>query len=180
MGGVRWDISAAAVLLFALIYFFDGAGLVSALLPAVIAHELGHAAALRLCGARLRRVSVGIFGIEMDYSGRLGVGRTLASVAAGPLAGLIYAVAVCSTRSAFWRLSGAVSFCLSAFNLLPALPLDGGRLVAELAGEDFARRLSRAAATALLLSGTALFLTLRLPALMLAGAWLTIYSFRSE
>ena len=65
---IRWNISAGAILLFALMYFFDGRGLISALMPAVLAHELAHALTLRLCGCRLTRVSVSVFGAEMDYA----------------------------------------------------------------------------------------------------------------
>ena len=179
-GRIRWNVSAAAVLLFALFWFFDDAGLVSALAPAVLAHELGHVVALRACRARLRRVNISVFGIEMDYAGRLTRAGALISVAAGPLAGALYAVATCSTRSEFWRLSGAVSFCLTAFNLLPVLPLDGGRLVAELTDERFAARLSRVSAVILLAGGAAIFSGYRFPGLLMTGIWLCAYHYRGS
>ena len=178
MGGIRWNVSAGAILVFALLYFFDDAGLFAALAPAVMVHELGHVAALRSFRARLRRVSVGVFGIEMDYGGILGNAQTALSVAAGPAAGALYALIACSIGGEFWRLSGAVSFCLTVFNLLPVLPLDGGRLVAVLAGRERAERLSRIMAPFLLLCGAALLTAFHAPALLAAGAWLCLFQFR--
>ena len=159
VSAVRWEISAGAALLFALLYFFDDAGLVSALAPAVLAHELGHAAALRFYGARIRRVRIGVFGVELGYAGALSGGRAVFAIAAGPAAGALYAAAafLCARGEGFWRLSGAVSAALTAFNLLPALPLDGGRLVEELAGEGLARKLSRVTAVCTAAGGKEIF-----------------------
>ncbi|MGN1001309.1 MAG: site-2 protease family protein [Oscillospiraceae bacterium] len=178
MGGVRWKISAGAVLLIALAYFFDTSGLLSAFVPAAAVHELGHALALRLCGSRVRRVSLSAFGLEMDYSGRLTGGRELLSIAAGPLAGLLFALAASSVGGTFWPMSGAISFLLSAFNLLPILPLDGGRLIAALTGPALARRLSRAAALVLLAAGGVLLAVYRSLSLLVMGLWLAVYNFR--
>jgi Zn-dependent protease len=178
MRRVRWDVRAGAVLLFALAYFFDGSGVVSAAVPAALAHELGHLLPLRLCRRRLRRVRVGLSGLELDYAGRLEGWRALVCIGGGPLAGLLYAVAACTLGGRFLRMSGAVSFALSAFNLLPILPLDGGRLVAALAGGALAARLSRLAAATLALAGAAACAALRAPALLLAGAWLLLCNFR--
>ena len=175
---VRWEASAGALLLFALLYFFDDAGLVSALAPAALAHELGHAAALRLGGARIRRVRIGVFGVELRYAGLLSTGGAVFAVAAGPAAGALYAAAAFLLGGSFWRLSGAVSVALTAFNLLPALPLDGGRLAEELAGGPFARRLSRATAVLMAVGGVALFAAYRTLSLLAMGLWLCARNFR--
>lgn len=180
---VRWEISAGAALLFALLYFFDDAGLISALAPAVIAHELGHAAALISCGARMNRVRIGVFGVELRYAGALSGGRAVFAIAAGPAAGALYAAAafLCARGGSgdFWRLSGAVSVALTVFNLLPALPLDGGRLVEELAGGRFARKASRVTAVCMALGGFALFTGYRTLSLLVMGLWLCVWNFRA-
>ena len=65
------DISPAALLIFALLWFFDGDGIYAAALPAVAVHEAGHALFLRLAGLKIRRLSFGLAGLEMDFCGRL-------------------------------------------------------------------------------------------------------------
>ena len=179
MHRVKWDISAGAVLLFALMYFFDGSGIVSAALPAVLVHELGHVLFLRLRGKRLTRVRVALSGLVLDYAGSLYGLDALLCCGAGPLFGLVYAAAASAAQSRFFRLSGTVSLLLSLFNLLPVLPLDGGRIVAALAGVGSARRLSRILAAALLAAGAVLMAWCGAYSLLLAGAWLTICSFRT-
>ncbi len=174
MKGIRWNISAGAILLFALLYFFDESGVVSAMLPAALAHELGHILALRLCGRRLIRFGISLTGAQLDYAPRLEGWRAVICLLSGPAAGLAYAVASCTLGGTFWRMSGAVSCVLSVFNLLPILPLDGGRIVASLLPETQARRLSLHAAFLFFCGGAVLaarFLTL--PMLMMGG-WLTI------
>ena len=178
MRRVRWDISAGAVLLFALMYFFDGSGIVAAAVPAVLVHELGHALFLRLQGKRLTRVRVALSGLTIDYAGSLHGIDALLCCGAGPLFGLAYAAAASVSQQRFFRLSATVSLLLSLFNLLPVLPLDGGRIVAALAGPHLARRLSRIMAAALLAAGAVLMAWCGAYSLLLAGAWLTICSFR--
>lgn len=179
MRRVKWDISAGAVLLFALMYFFDGSGLVSAAIPAVLVHELGHVLFLRLQGKRLTRVRVALSGLTLDYAGNLRGMDALLCCGAGPLFGLAYAAATLSSQQRFFQLSGTVSLLLSLFNLLPVLPLDGGRIVAALAGPRTAQRLSRVLAALLLAAGAVLMAYCGAYALLFAGAWLTICSFRA-
>ena len=179
MRHVQWDISAAAVLLFALVYFFDGSGIVSALVPAALAHELGHVLALRACSCRVTRVRLGLTGAELDYAPRLEGLRCAFCLLSGPLAGLLYALGACTAGGAFLRMSGAVSFLLSAFNLMPVLPLDGGRLVGLLLPEKQARRLSLAASLLLLGGGVAIAARFSSAALLLAGLWLAGANLRS-
>ena len=179
MKNVEWNVSAGAILLFALMYFFDGSGLVSAAVPAVFAHELGHLIFLRLRGHPLRSVRVGVFGLEINYAGRLEGASALLCIGGGPLGGLVYALAACSLGGDFWRMSGAVSFLLTAFNLLPILPLDGGRLVAAVTDKGFAAKLSRLAALLLTIVGALLALRFHSLSLLIMGAWLTVCNFRA-
>jgi stage IV sporulation protein FB len=176
MRGVKLDISAGALLIFALAYFFDSSGVTSALLPAIAVHEMGHMAALTLCHARLHRLSLNIFGLKLDYSGSLSRGETLISALAGPAAGVVYAVAALAVGTDFFRMSGAASLLLSAFNMLPALPLDGGRVLQCLTNPISARHTSRVVAAVMMATGVwALFSQGWLSPLMIGG-WLLIYN----
>ncbi len=172
MKAVRWQVAPSAILLFALLYFFDRTGVVSALLPAALVHELGHVAALSLCGAPIRQVQLNLSGVELAYAGMLRRDKALWCLSAGPAAGLLFSLAACRLGTPFWRLSGAVSFCLSIFNLLPVLPLDGGRILCELTGERFTAGVSQAAAAAMLLAGGALLVLRRTPFPLAMGLWL--------
>ena len=134
MSRIEWYVSPWALLIFALLYFFDSQGFYGALLPAMAVHELGHYLFLRYAGTPVRRISLGLFGAEMDYWGELEGVRGFMAVAAGPIFGFAYALC-CSFGGEFWQFSGEISILLSLFNLLPVLPLDGGRIMLMAAGE---------------------------------------------
>ena len=177
--GVRWQISAGAILLFALFYFLDSEGIVSAMIPAVLIHEIGHVLALRLCGSRVTRVCVSLTGVELDYAPGVGGLRAAACFLSGPLFGAAYALAALAQKSVFWRMSGASSALLTAFNLLPILPLDGGRAVALLLTEAAARRVFLLAALALLAGGAALAVSRGSFMALWLGAWLTLCNLKA-
>ena len=175
----KLELHPAAAVLLALLYFFDTLGIAAAALPAALVHELGHYAALRLCGGRVAKIKVGVFGAEMEYEGLLHNAGAMICSAAGPLAGTVYAVCACTVGGRFLRMSGTVSFLLSAFNLLPTLPLDGGRITETVLGAKAARYISRAVSAALLCIGAVLALKNASWAPLLMGAWLTVYNFAS-
>ncbi len=124
--------SAGFILLFSAIYFFDDRGILAALIPAVLAHEAGHCLCLRAFGARLKSIRLDLTGVSLSYAGaHMTLIQELCATIAGPVCGLVYAFAA-SWLSSQWRmsvfsLSAGISFVLSIFNLLPAMPLDGGR-----------------------------------------------------
>ena len=172
----KLQVSPAAALLLGLVFFFDDSGLASAVVPAALVHELGHAAMLRAFHRRITRLRLGLAGLEMDYAPRLEGARSLLCAAAGPLAGGIYAILACSLGGDFWQVSGAASFLLTVFNLLPIAPLDGGRVLLALLPEAAARRVSLVAAAALLAGGGLVFAQFRAAALLLAALWLVIWN----
>ncbi len=177
MRRVCWTVRPGAALALALAWFLDERGLVPAALLAAAVHEAGHALALRLGGARVTRVTLGLSGAEMAYAGALTRGGEALAIAAGPAFGALWALLGLTAGGAFLRRSGAASALLTAFNLLPVLPLDGGRLAAALVGEGSARRLSRAASLLLLAGGAAALLRFGAPWLLLSAAWLALCNF---
>ena len=190
MRDFRVEIGAgAAFLLAALCFFLTGEELLALLLP-VTAHELGHLGAILALGLRPRGFRAGPEGFTLSYSGETGaLGHALVA-AAGPLAGLLYALAAARLQGLLslpWLpLSAGLSLALSLFNLLPALPLDGGQLLLQLAcallgqrrGERLLRLLSFATSALLLALGAALLLRGRGWGLLLAGAALLFSALR--
>ena len=162
----KLSISLGALLFGALVYSAASFAELSAILAAVIVHELGHIVMLRLYGLRIRCFCVDLRGFCIEYGGLCSDWGHIVSAFAGPAAGLAYAFAA----SYFGRrcgnevltLSAGVSLLLSLFNLLPILPLDGGRIfslaAAELLGgrrgDKLTRTLGLALSAALLVLGS--------------------------
>lgn len=97
----------------------------TALAAAVTAHELGHVIALILIGARMDGVSFTGTGPVLHFAA-VQPGIPAASAAlSGPLAGAVFWAAALRA----FPLAAEMSFVLTAVNLLPVLPLDGGRVL---------------------------------------------------
>jgi len=177
MKRISYKISAGAILFFAAAYFFDDAGVVAAALPAVFVHELGHILALQAFGARINRVSVGVFGLEIDYAGFVSAPKTALALFAGPLFGGLYALTAVYIKNRFLMMSCSISLMLTVFNLLPVMPLDGGRLVACALAPEMARRLSMVCAVILALGGAISFVVFGSASLLIISAWIFVYNY---
>jgi Zn-dependent protease len=117
----------------------------------LLAHELGHALTARREGMELDGITLWLFGGVARFKGMFpSAGAELRIALAGPLVSLVIGAA-CSLLA--WGVSlpggvdgvlawvGYVNVILLVFNLLPALPLDGGRVLRALlwgARDDFA------------------------------------------
>lgn len=129
------------MLLFPLAMAALGAGGdIAALAVALAVHESFHLAAARLLRVGVRQLRLMPFGgaIDMENPYVLSPGQQLGVAAAGPLGNL--AALVSAAALAHWgvlppRMAVALvrsNLVLMLFNLLPALPLDGGRMLAAL------------------------------------------------
>jgi Zn-dependent protease len=114
----------------------------------VLLHELGHAVVARQLGVRVSGIELSFFGgaakmVEMPRSAH----HEIAIAAAGPavsliLTGLGFGLAA-MTGVGLFTLIGWINLTIAGFNLLPALPMDGGRILRAL----LTRRLDFVAAT---------------------------------
>lgn len=170
-------IAPLALVLLLSVYYFCGASLFFALIIAAAAHELGHIAAIYICGGHLKDFSADPCGFSITCAGIPTVKGEISALLAGPFAGLALSLCVCADN-AFLKTLGMVSLLLSAYNLLPALPLDGGRtafiIIQHVFGHETAVKITDASGivTGTILSATgALFV---MPALIIAGIWVLI------
>jgi Zn-dependent protease len=111
----------------------------------ILVHELGHALTAKYFGKRVEIV-LQAFGGYAAYSGggSLSKLQTLAITAAGPAIQILLGVAVMIPTESFDGLSEQgekfftilymISFLWAILNLLPVLPLDGGRLMETILG----------------------------------------------
>lgn len=142
------------------VYWLAGAVATGLFLGSLLAHELGHALVARRAGLRVRGITLWLLGgvaqledepasprddlrvaiVGPAVSLALGVGFGLAAVGLGVMAAPTLAGAV-----AGWLAVG--NLALAVFNLLPAAPLDGGRVLRGLLWRRHGDR-TRAAVTA--------------------------------
>jgi len=149
----------------------------------VLLHELGHALVARHLGVRVASIELHFFGGAarmIDVPRR--AGDEIAIAAAGPavsfaLGGVALLLAgMGGGAGAFFHLVGWINLVIGAFNLVPALPMDGGRILrailarrtSYLRATETSVRVARVFAVALGLYGIATFqLYLSLLAVML-------------
>lgn len=139
--GFPVEISWSFLLLLAVaLLAFGGVSAVFIILLAfgsVLLHELGHAVVARRLGVRVSGIELGFFGgaakmVELPRSAN----HEIAIAAAGPAVSLMLAGAGFGLGavlgSALLVQIGWINAVIAAFNLLPALPMDGGRILRAL------------------------------------------------
>lgn len=136
------DVRPGAVALLAGLYFLLPLRWCARLVLAVTVHELGHVAALALCGTEIYGLRMEACGLALCCAPPEGAVRTIAAALSGPAAGVGL---FCILRGLGYPEGAELSLLYACVNLLPVLPLDGGRAVytavAALAGELAAERL---------------------------------------
>jgi stage IV sporulation protein FB len=188
---MRWNkltVDGGFLLLIAAAVFFDAGRLFCVAVIAAAVHELGHYLALRRAGCHVTGIRLGLTGFSMEYAGALSYRGEVLTAAAGPAAGIVLAVIAAIVGRCLWIYAlfelAAVSALLSAFNLLPAYPMDGGRIFRAMMAMRFGERAaSRAACVAscavillLLVAGIDLaFRSGRSFTLLTAALWLLAY-----
>jgi Zn-dependent protease len=141
VGGFPIDVRPSFLLLLAFVLFAYG-GLVGVAITliafaSIVVHELGHAVVARELGVRTATIELGFFGgaAQMEAMPRT-PRHELAIAAAGPAVSLALGGAglglAALTGFFGFALFGWINLVLAGFNLIPALPMDGGRILRAL------------------------------------------------
>ena len=129
----KLNVSAGAIFLLSALYFFGGFSAVLSVLFAASVHELGHIAAIKAFGGKIKKLNFEASGLCLSYCGLDSMAKEAFALIMGPAFGLALAYAASyfgnMLDSDFLYETAGVSLVFSLFNLLPALPLDGGRLL---------------------------------------------------
>ena len=139
--GKRIDIHLSNLVFAAVpLLLFTGFGMEYLIAFTSIAlHELGHIAIARARGCRVKRVNITLVGLSVviDEEG-LSRRDSVLIFSAGPAANLLLSALSYSVAGLLQHPLAILNFffysniCLAAFNLIPAIPLDGGRILREL------------------------------------------------
>jgi Zn-dependent protease len=156
--------------------------------PMVLLHELGHALVARRLNVPILGIDLHFFGgaAKMAHPPRTARDEVLIS-AAGPAVSMVLA----GIFLALWGITGAgllyylglVNLLLGGFNLLPALPMDGGRIFRAILSKRLGRlratrvavKVARGVAVALGIWGLAALWPLARPSYFLAGLALLLW-----
>ncbi|MDR0839821.1 MAG: site-2 protease family protein [Christensenellaceae bacterium] len=130
------SIEYSPLLLLLLVWMAISGGLSDCLIAllALSLHEAAHTVMAGALGQRVQRIELQPFGFVARMQGlSAGWWDTLAIAAAGPVCSLMTALTCLTVRGGgeylFLERFGAANFSIGLINLLPALPLDGGRVL---------------------------------------------------
>jgi Zn-dependent protease len=125
-----------------LTYTLGGVALAAALAVSLVLHEAAHCLAARRGGLDVRRLSLGFLGGQAELGAAPRLPRVAAAIAiAGPLANALVVLAAAVAHvvlveldadpllAAIAALLSVANLFLTVFNLMPGLPLDGGRVL---------------------------------------------------
>jgi len=128
--------STALLSLPLLIMIISAPEIVSQTVIAIIIHELGHFLAGYVMGTRSAKLRAEPGGLVIIERGLRSYLNDFLAAAAGPAASFIFAlffslIARHTDSEYLYSLSG-INFALGTFNILPASPLDGGKMLRAL------------------------------------------------
>jgi Zn-dependent protease len=152
MFGFPVEVNLSFLLLLAVVFIAVGRGSIALGLGAVaivllafasvLLHELGHALVARRLGVHVSGIELSFFGgaakmMQMPRS----ADHEIAIAAAGPAVSLMLGGAGFGLGAAFHvpllLTIGWINIVIAAFNLIPALPMDGGRILRALLSRKF-------------------------------------------
>lgn len=147
IGNRKLRVDAAILMLPLLAHRFGMDRETIVLMLSLAAHESGHLIAAKLVHARVSEIRLTPFGAlaTIERMHDLSPARLIAVAAAGPIANLAAVLVLCALCQMRWihpmnaAIGLRINLLLLLFNLLPALPLDGGRIAWALLANRFSR-----------------------------------------
>ncbi len=141
---VELNVSFLILLALVLVAFGGvfGVFVVCIAFASILLHELGHAVVARKLGVRVSGIELGFFGgaakmVQMPQNAN----AELAIAAAGPAVSLALGGAAIGlgalTHLPLLVMIGWINLVIAGFNLIPALPMDGGRILRALLAKKF-------------------------------------------
>lgn len=125
------------ILLACVVFALEDFGTAASVISAMIFHELGHFTAIGVTGGKVLNTSSSGVGAKIGYSSNgLSRRREILVYLAGPCAGAI--VGIIGQYFGFIKFA-QLSFFMSLLNLLPAMPFDGGCILASVLPYDKSR-----------------------------------------
>ena len=175
------------VFLFMFLWWFVSGRQLLVAFSLVIIHELAHAVVARIKGFPIRKIEILPIGGAAEYTGFLEMypSAEICVALAGPMLNLLLVpLLYFLQRELFLR----YSLILAVFNLLPVLPLDGGRVVRAIfirtrgfkLGMQTALKLSRGSCFILFVTGLLMIAVNYLSAIFVITAFFVYYSIRIE
>ena len=185
------EVGSSFVLLLSLIFFFSDWKLPLSIIICVLIHETGHLTAMEILGIHPLRIKADISGFTIESKGQEDFFKNIIIALAGPLFGIMQCIlfSLLNTLSGIEFLSfcAKVSLLINLYNLLPIIPLDGGRVMKELfikilgtkPGNKLSFYTSLLLASALECTGIYLMLKKDGPALALGALWPLLWQLNS-
>lgn len=123
----------------------------AAISACIVFHEAAHAAVARAYGMRVRRITLFLFGGVAQIEHEAPRPRAEFAVAlAGPLASVVLGAVLAGVARALnpgtegfvgpWGVFASLNIAVAVFNLVPAFPMDGGRLLRSILWRTLRRR----------------------------------------
>ncbi len=163
----KFSVHPIAILVWVWLFFVCDVFTAVGYALAIVVHEFGHFFVAKKLGYGLSKFSFSPYGVSLSYYGQNLDARDEIWIAlAGPAFNLICALLVTGLWW-LWPLTYAfsqgfvvASVCLALLNLLPAYPLDGGRVFVCLSSRFFSEKAARKITIALNLAFSASFFAL--------------------
>lgn len=123
----KCSVSSGFLLTVAAIIYLDGFSLVLRCILACLLHEAGHWITIRYFGGNVQAVRLTAIGAEMsiDTECPMSYEQEIVVALAGPVVSLITAWIAAKLE---WFLFAGMNLSLGLLNLIPVIPLDGGRV----------------------------------------------------